>query len=398
MTGQEQGFPLQGITVVSLEQAVAAPFATRQLADLGARVIKVERPGGGDFARYYDTAVKGLSSHFVWINRSKESITLNLKHPVGQTVLGRLLDQADVLVSNLSPGALDRMGFDKAALEERFPHLIVCEISGYGRGGPYEGRKAYDLLIQCEAGLLSVTGTEETPCKAGIAVADIAAGMYAFSSILAALWARQHTEKGVFIEISMLEALGEWMGFPYYYAMYGGSEPPRTGSSHATICPYGAFTTGDGRRVFLAVQNDREWDRFCDVVLERPALASDPRYRTNPDRLRHRADLEQEIQTIVAELTAEALMARLDAAKIANAPLNSVVDFAHHPQLRARGRWHTVETPAGPVQAMALPIHVAQWPVRMDPVPDAGQHTERILAELGFSREEVAGWRSAQIV
>ncbi|MCL6516415.1 MAG: CoA transferase [Alicyclobacillus sp.] len=390
--------PLEGITVVSVEQAVAAPFATRQLADLGARVIKVERPGVGDFARHYDQAVRGLSSHFVWVNRSKESLTLDLKHPDGKAVLERLLARADVFVHNLAPGAMDRLGFDRDTLTASYPRLIVCEISGYGRGGPYTGRKAYDLLIQCETGLLSVTGTEETPSKAGIAVADIAAGMYAFSGILAALRQRDRTGKGGYLEVSMLEALGEWMGFPYYYAVYGGQEPPRTGSAHATICPYGAFTAADGRRVFLAVQNDREWHRFCEQVLGRPALADDPRYRTNPDRIRHRAQLEAQIQGILAELPSDVLMARLDAANIAMAPLNRVADFANHPQLRSRGCWHAVDTPAGPVSALAPPFRAADWPVRMDPVPAAGEHSERILKELGYAPEDVAAWRRQGVV
>jgi len=376
--------PLEGITVVSLEQAVAAPFATRQLADMGARVIKVERPGAGDFARSYDAVVQGLSSHFVWINRSKESIALNLKQEVARNVLNSLLENADVFVQNLAPGATERLGFGTEALRERHSRLIVCDVSGYGASGPYRDKKAYDLLVQCEAALVSVTGTPETPSKAGIAVADIAAGMYAYSGILAALFRRERTGKGAAIEVSLFEALAEWMGFPAYYAMYGEKEPPRTGASHASIVPYGPFACAGGEVVFLGIQNEREWEKFCEVVLERPELAGDERFSSNSDRLVNRDALDEEIELIFGRLAAEKVIEKLEEAGIANARLRSVREFLDHPQLRARGRWREVGSPAGPLHALLPPGLPAGAEPAMAPIPEVGEHTATILSELGY--------------
>jgi itaconate CoA-transferase len=376
--------PLEGITVVSLEQAVAAPFATRQLADMGARVIKVERPGAGDFARSYDTVVQGLSSHFVWINRSKESIALNLKQEAARDVLNSLLEDADVFVQNLAPGATGRLGFGTEALRERHPRLIVCDVSGYGASGPYRDKKAYDLLVQCEAAVVSVTGTQETPSKAGIAVADIAAGMYAYSAILAALFRRERTGEGAAIEVSLFEALAEWMGFPAYYAMYGEKEPPRSGASHVSIAPYGPFACAGGEVVFLGIQNEREWEKFCEVVLERPELEGDERFSSNSDRLANRDALDEEIGRVFGHLTAEEVIEKLEEAGIANARLRSVREFLDHPQLRARGRWREVDSPAGPLHALLPPgLPMDAEPV-MDAIPEVGEHTAAILSELGY--------------
>jgi itaconate CoA-transferase len=376
--------PLEGITVVSLEQAVAAPFATRQLADMGARVIKVERPGAGDFARSYDTVVQGLSSHFVWINRSKESIALNLKQEAARDVLNSLLEDADVFVQNLAPGATGRLGFGTEALRERHPRLIVCDVSGYGASGPYRDKKAYDLLVQCEAAVVSVTGTQETPSKAGIAVADIAAGMYAYSAILAALFRRERTGEGAAIEVSLFEALAEWMGFPAYYAMYGEKEPPRSGASHASIAPYGPFACAGGEVVFLGIQNEREWEKFCEVVLERPELEGDERFSSNSDRLANRDALDEEIGRVFGHLTAEEVIEKLEEAGIANARLRSVREFLDHPQLRARGRWREVDSPAGPLHALLPPGLPTDAEPVMDAIPEVGEHTAAILSELGY--------------
>lgn len=381
--------PLEGVTVVSLEQAVAAPFATRQLADLGARVIKVERPQTGDFARQYDTTVHGLSSHFVWINRSKESMELDLKDEDGQNILYDLLAKADVFVQNLAPGAIERLGFHPAELRKKFPELIICGISGYGTDGPYRDKKAYDLLIQCESGLVSLTGTEETPCKVGISIADIAAGMYAYTGILTALLQRQKTGEGAILEISMLEALGEWMGYPMYYGHYSGEEPKRTGARHATIYPYGPFATGDGKSVFLAIQNEREWMRFCEVLLEQPSLAFDPRFNLNHKRVKYRKQLEKIIIKACQALSSDEVMVRLEQAKIANARMNTIHEFVDHPQLAARGRWREVQTEAGPIRALLPPVTMQGLEARMDPVPRVGEHTEAILAEIGRSKKAV---------
>lgn len=382
--------PLEGITVVSLEQAVAAPFASRQLADLGARVIKIERPGSGDFARHYDGTVNGQSSHFVWINRSKESIELDLKSEEGKEVLHRLLAEADVFIQNLAPGAVDRLGFGAEALQEQYNDLIICGISGYGKDGPYLSKKAYDLLIQCEAGLVSITGTEETPSKAGISVADIAAGMYAYSGILTAIIQRSKTGKGSVLEVSMLEALGEWMGYPLYYSKYGGKEPARTGASHATIYPYGPFPAKDGKQVFLSIQNEREWQRLCEKVIGDDTLAIDVRFDTNTERVRHKSELKPIIENAFKQYTAEQLTELLEQEKIANARLNTMEEFADHPQLKARNRWRDVETPAGQIKALLPPATFDGFEARMDPIPHVGQHNEKILRELGYSDLQIA--------
>ena len=381
--------PLQGITVVSIEQAVAAPFATRQLADLGARVIKIERPGEGDFARRYDTTVRGQSSHFVWLNRSKESLTLDLKHADASLIVGRLLERADVFVQNLAPGATGRLGLEAAVLRARYPRLIVCDISGYGSDGPYSRKKAYDLLIQCETGVVSVTGTPETPSKTGISVADIAAGMYGYSGILTALYQRERTGQGTAFEVSMFEALGEWMGYPAYFAACGGTPPPRTGASHATICPYGPFPTSGGKLVFLGIQNEREWKNFCDSVLRRPELAADPRFAHNAARVTNRAQLNGIIEDIFSVMEAAEVIARLDAANIANARLNTAQEFWDHPQLKARNRWRQIDSPEGSLMAMLPPTTMEGIEPRMGPVPSLGEHTRAILAECGLSASHV---------
>lgn len=387
--------PLDGITVVSLEHAIAAPFCTRQLADLGARVIKVERPGTGDFARAYDSRAKGLASHFAWVNRSKESLTLDLKQPAALQVLKDLLAQADVLVQNLAPGAAERMGLGHAALQASHPRLVVCDISGYGNDGPYRDKKAYDLLIQSEAGFLSVTGTPEEPCKAGISIADIAAGMYAYTGVLAALLQRQKTGLGSHVDVSMLEALGEWMGFPMYYAYEGAEPPPRSGASHATIYPYGPFPAGDGKTVMLGLQNEREWKAFCDKVLLQPELATDPRFASNSQRNANREALRAAILEVFSALDAEQVIARLDEAQIANAHVNAVADLWQHPQLRARGRVASVGSPAGPLQALLPPGVHSAFDYRMEAIPAVGEHTEAILRELGRTPAEVAGLRGS---
>jgi itaconate CoA-transferase len=382
--------PLDGVTVVTLEHAIAAPFCTRQLADLGARVIKVERPGSGDFARAYDERVKGMASHFVWSNRSKESLTLDVKHPTAQQVLMRLLEGADVLVQNLAPGAAARLGLSYEALRERFPRLVVCDISGYGSDGPYRDKKAYDLLIQSESGFLSITGTADEPAKAGCSIADIAAGMYAYTNILAALIERGKTGRGRRIEVSMLESMVEWMGYPLYYAFDGAEPPPRAGAAHATIYPYGPFPTGDGRTVMLGLQNEREWQSFCTKVLRQSALAADPRFVSNAARTASRDALRAIIVEAFAALSAEQVVERLEEAGIANARVNSMAEVWAHPQLEARKRWVEVQTPAGPVPA-ALPPG-SENP-RMDAVPALGQHTEALMAELGYGADDLARWR-----
>ena len=387
--------PLDGITVVSLEHAIAAPFCTRQLADLGARVIKVERPGGGDFARAYDTRVKGQASHFVWTNRSKESLTLDLKQPAALALLMQLLAKADVLVQNLAPGAAARMGLSWEALNTRYPGLIVCDISGYGEDGPYRDKKAYDLLIQSEAGFLSVTGTPEFPSKAGNSVADIAAAMYAYSSILSALLLRGKTGQGSGIDVSMLESLGEWMGYPMYYAFDEAPPPPRSAAAHASIYPYGPFAAGDGSTVMLGLQNEREWKLFCEQVLHDKALATDPRFHSNARRNEHREALSGIILACFSTLSSEQLLERLDAAQIANARMNDMAGLWAHPQLQARQRWRTVGSPAGDIPALLPPGRSNAFDYRMDAVPSVGQHTEAILRELGQGVEAIAALRAA---
>lgn len=373
--------PLDGLLVVSLEQAVAAPFATRQLADLGARVIKVERPGDGDFARGYDRTVLGQASYFVWLNRGKESVQLDVKSAAGREALAALLARADVFVQNLAPGAAARLGLGAAVLADRYPRLICCSVSGYGPDGPYAAKKAYDLLVQCEAGLLSVTGTPEEPCKAGISVADIAAGMYAYSGVLTALYERERTGRGSSVEVSLLDALGEWMSQPFYYSVYGGREPRRTGARHASISPYGPYQACGGV-VFLGLQNDREWAVLCERVLGRPDLVTDERFATNPDRVTHDAELTAIIEAVFGSLTPDEVVTRLEAAGIASARLRTPAEFAAHPQLAARDRWREVDTPAGPVRALLPPVTVPGREAAMGAVPAPGQHTEAVLAEF----------------
>jgi itaconate CoA-transferase len=390
--------PLDGITVISLEHAIAAPFCTRQLADLGARVIKIERPGAGDFARAYDTRVRGQSSHFVWTNRSKESLTLDLKNPDAMAVLRDLLKEADVLVQNLAPGAAARMGLSFEALSPKHPKLIVCDISGYGEDGPYRDKKAYDLLIQSEAGMLSITGTPEDPSKTGNSIADIAAGMYAYTNILSALLLRGKTGQGSHIDVSMLEALTEWMGYPLYYAYDGATPPPRSAASHASIYPYGPFVAGDGGTVMLGLQNEREWKVFCEVVLGDAGLPSDPRFCTNALRSENRAQLKQLIVGVFARMTTPEVEARLDQAQIANARMNDMAGVWAHPQLQARQRWQQVGSPAGDIPALLPPGRNNRYDYRMDSVPAVGEHTESILRELGLDDAAVQALRDAKAI
>lgn len=390
--------PLDGITVISLEHAIAAPFCTRQLADLGARVIKVERPGAGDFARAYDQRVDGEASHFVWVNRSKESLTLDLKQPAALAVLQELIAGADVLVQNLAPGAAARMGLGYDALHAKHPSLIVCDISGYGDDGPYRDKKAYDLLIQSEAGFLSVTGTPDAPCKSGNSIADIAAGMYAYTGILAALLQRGKTGQGSHIDVSMLESLAEWMGYPMYYAYQGATPPPRSAASHATIYPYGPFAAGDGDTVMLGLQNEREWRVFCEKVLLQPALATDPRFDANAKRNEHRDALKAIILEAFGALSSAQVLERLDAAQIANARMNDMTGLWAHPQLQARERWRDVGSPAGTIPALLPPGRQSAFDYRMDPVPSVGQHTEAILQSLGRSAADIAALRATETI
>jgi crotonobetainyl-CoA:carnitine CoA-transferase CaiB-like acyl-CoA transferase len=381
--------PLDGITVVSLEHAIAAPFCTRQLADLGARVIKIERPGVGDFARAYDKRVKGMSSHFVWTNRSKESLALDLKDPMGLEVLNKLLEKADVLIQNLAPGASARMGLTPELLHPKNPRLIVCDISGYGADGPYRDKKAYDLLIQSEAGFLSITGTPEHPSKAGCSIADIAAGMYAYTNILAALMLRDKTGKGSHIDVSMLEALSEWMGYPLYYAFDGASPPPRTAASHATIYPYGPFKAGDGGTIMLGLQNEREWQVFCEQVLLNVELTKDPRFDSNSKRNDNREALSQIILTAFSALSADQVAERLDTAQIANARVNDMANLWQHAQLKSRQRWADVDSPVGKLPALLPPGVNDQYTYQMGAIPDVGEHTRAILEELGYTPEQI---------
>lgn len=389
--------PLEGINVVSLEHAIAAPFATRQLADLGARVIKIERPGVGDFARNYDTRVNGMASHFVWTNRSKESLTLDVKHLKGAVILHKLVADADVVVQNLAPGAAARLGLGYEALSKKNPRIIVCNISGYGTGGPDEQRKAYDLLIQSEAGFVTTTGTPENPSKAGISIADISAGMYAYSNILAAIIQRGKTGKGCEIDLSMLDAMTEWMSYPLYYA-YDGAEPPaRAGASHATIFPYGPFVVGDGHTVILGLQNEREWKTFCEIVLKAPDLVSDSRFSSNSLRAESKVALTQIITTSFADCTAEQVIKRLDQAGIANAKMNEMRDIWNHAQLEARNRWRKINTPVGRIPALLPPGGIGTEP-RMDAVPALGEHTASLLAEIGYSEDDIAALQKEKVI
>jgi crotonobetainyl-CoA:carnitine CoA-transferase CaiB-like acyl-CoA transferase len=379
--------PLAGITVVSLEQAVAAPYATRQLADLGARVVKIERPQGGDFARGYDHAVHGESSYFVWLNRGKESLTLDLKHPDGRRIVHRLLESADVLVQNLAPGAAARMGLDADAVARDHPQTITATISGYGQDGPWRDRKAYDLLVQAEAGLLSVTGSPAEVARTGVSIADIAAGMFAFSGILTALYTRATTGAVRPVSVSLFDALVERMSQPLYYGRYGGTRPARTGARHPTIAPYGPFTTGDGGTVLLAVQNPPEWQRLCEIVLDRPDLVDDSRFATNPDRVTHRDELESILTASFERLGAEQLEERLQRAGVAHARMNDVAQLWQHPVLVGRDRWHEIQTPGGPAGALAPPAALAGVDPLIGDVPALGSHSRKILRELGYSAQ-----------
>jgi itaconate CoA-transferase len=389
--------PLHGITVVALEQAVAAPFATRQLADLGARVIKIERRDGGDFARAYDTSVKGLSAHFVWLNRSKESLTVDLKHPAARAILQKLLQRADVFVQNLAPGAADRLGLSASTLRATHPGMIVCNISGYGTSGPYASRKAYDLLVQSEVGVVSITGADEMPCRVGISIADIAAGMYAYAGILTALFQRRATGVGSTIDVSLFDALAEWMGFPMYHTAYTGRELRRSGPNHVSIAPYGPFRGADGH-VYLAVQNAREWTRFCAQVIGRPAVENDERFRTNELRLHNREALRAVIEETFATLKAEEIEAKLESAQIAHARMNSVREVIDHPQLTARCRWTEIGSEAGPLRALPPPVAIEGIEPVMGAVPALGQHTSAILHELGFTDDVVANWKREKVI
>jgi len=390
--------PLEGVTVVALEHVIAGPFCTRQLADLGARVIKIERPEVGDPSRAYDERVHGMSSHFVWTNRSKESITLDLKQEAAQTIVHKLLEKGDVLLQNLAPGAAARMGFSYDQLKDRYPRLIVCDISGYGADGPYRDKKAYDLLIQSESGLLSVTGTPDTPSKAGCSIVDIASGMYAYTNILAALIQRGRTGKGCRIDISMLESMVEWMSFPLYYAYDGAAPPVRAGASHATIYPYGPFPAGDGKVVMLGLQNEREWAVFCDKVLEQPALKSDLRFNTGPKRSAARKELYEIIVQALSGMSAEQVVQRLDQAQIGNARMNDMHEVWAHAQLHARQRQVEVDTPVGPIKAMLPPGVPEDFEPRMDPIPGIGEHTDAILREIGYADAQIAALRAGGVV
>lgn len=390
--------PLDGVLVVSVEQAVAAPFASRQLADLGARVIKIERPGRGDFGRDYDTTIKGMASQFVWLNRSKESLTLDLKRPEAQQVLDRLLARADVFLQNLAPGAMERLGFSNAFLRRTYPTLIACNISGYGSTGPYRDRKAYDLLIQNETGLVSLTGTPEAPSRVGISIADIATAMYAYSGILSALLLRARTGEGVAVDVSMFEALGEWVSYAGYYSCYGGKAPARTGAHHATVAPYGPFASGDGRTVCIGLANDWEWTHFCEVVLERSEVATDQRFSSISLRVANRPALHAVIDEVFGTLTADQIVDRLERANIGYAQMNTIDQFIGHPQLEARGRWREVGSPVGPLRMLIAPVVLEGVEPVMEPIPEVGDHSEAILAELGYSAETIQAWRESRVI
>ena len=380
---------LNGITVLALEQAVAVPFATRQLADLGARVIKVERPVEGDFARHYDTRVKGLSSYFAWLNRSKESLALDLKSAEAQTVVRQLASSTDVVVQNLSPGATTRLGLSSHELRELNPRLITVDLTGYGNGGPLEDRKAYDLLIQAEAGLLSVTGSASEMVRAGISVADIAGGMYVYSAVLAALVHRGTTGEGTAIEVSLFDALIEWMGHPINYGLYTGEGPVRAGDSHPSIYPYGSFAAANGR-VQFGIQNQREWEAFCAQVLQRPEVVTDSRFATNDDRHSHRSDLAAVIEEVFETLTVSEVAHLLDEAGIANGRVNSISDVVDHPNLVERDRWRTIESAGGTIRTLRPPAIMHGHDEPIGPIPSVGQHTADILRELGYSDDRIS--------
>ncbi|PAF46000.1 CaiB/BaiF CoA-transferase family protein [Helicobacter sp. 11S02629-2] len=378
--------PLEGKIVLSIEQAIAAPFATRQLADLGARVIKIERPKVGDLARGYDKRTKGLASHFVWTNRSKESLAIDLKEEDSKKVLEKLLPKVDIFVQNLAPGASTRLGLDYESLKKINPKIIVCDISGYGAGGPYEHKKAYDLLIQSESGLLSITGTKEDVVKVPISIADISAGMYAYSGILSALLHLEQTGEGSKVEISMLECLGEWMGYPLYYTFEGAEPPVRSGAFHASITPYGPYKTKDGV-VMFGLQNEREWANFCHIVLQREELVLHEDHKTNTLRTQNNEKVRDIIESCFANLTSEEVTYRLEEAKIANGKVNTLDKFWEHPQLKARNRWAEVDSPAGILPALIPPATNSNFKARMDAIPDLGEHTVMILKELGLESE-----------
>ncbi len=390
--------PLTGITVISMEHAIAAPFCSRQLADLGARVIKVERPEVGDFARNYDQRVAGMSSHFVWTNRSKESLTLDIKQPLALHAIMKLLSTADVFIQNLAPGAASRLGLGYENLKKLNPRLIVCDISGYGNDGPFRDKKAYDLLIQSEAGFLSVTGTQDVPSKAGNSIADISAGMYAYTNVLSALLLRNQTQEGSHIDVSMLESLGEWMGFPLYYAYQGATPPPRNGASHATIYPYGPFPVGKNDTVMLGLQNEREWQVFCEKVLFQPELAKESRFSNNSQRNENRNALKAIIDQCFSALTITQVEERLEDAQIANARMNDMAGLWDHQQLKARNRWQSVGSPVGEIPALLPPGKNSAYDYRMDPIPAIGEHTEQILTEIGFSAEQIKAMRSSKAI
>lgn len=379
--------PLSGTLVVALEQAIAGPFCTRQLADLGARVVKIERPGRGDFNRDHDQRVKGLCSHFVWTNRSKESLALDLKKPKDLQALKQLVAKADVLVQNLAPGATERMGLGYEALKSKHPGLVVCDISGYGSTGPYKDKKAYDLLIQAEAGFLSITGNPDSPAKAGISIADIAAGTTAYNNILAALLQRHKTGKGCRLDVSMLESMAEWMSFPLYYAHDGQTPPRRAGAEHASIYPYGPFKTGGSGTVMLGMQNEREWGIFCREVLKRPKLLDDQRFRNTSERSHNRDELRKIIEGVFQSANAGDWLERLQAAGIANAKVNEMKDLWAHPQLIARGRWTKVATSSGEIPALKPAGAAEGMDVRMEDIPAVDEHGEAILKEFGLERD-----------
>ena len=392
------GRPLAGIRVLALELAVAGPLCTRHLADLGADVVKVERRGAGDFARGYDRAVLGQSSYFVWLNRNKRSITLDLKHPAAAVVLERLVARSDVLVQNLGPGAVDRLGLAPARLRRDYPALVVTSISGFGSGGPYEFRKAFDLLLQGEAGVIATTGTPDAPAKLGISVGDVGAGVYGAMGTLAALYDRQRTGQGRLVESSLFDALAEWMGYPVLFARYGGEPPARAGMRHATVVPYGAYRCGDGELVLFAVQTEAQWTAFCTDVCGHPEWVADPRFATSPDRRQNRVALETMIEEALTPFARPEVTRRLEAADIPHGDLLEVDDFARHPQLAARGRWQPVQTPNGPIESIVPPLDLEGMPPRMDPVPAVGEQTDEILAELGYTPEEIAGLRESGAV